>query len=268
MKVDIIITTYRNPSIKMCLESVLQKTKNVEFRIILWCNDASDDIKSFVDNLDDERITPIFLNNNGGSFSSNNNAAAKYGDAEYILLLNDDCFTQRDDWLLHMTKILDTDPNVGVVGALLVYPDKKTLQHCGVFFSQKTNSLPYHMNYRQPLSTMKSFISMPRHYQSVTGACLLARREEYEKVGGMDESYFYCFDDIDLCLRINNKLKKTCVYCPEALLIHDEGISKDGKLNPKFKENIETFRSRCAGMYFNDLEFYLSNPNYMIYKRK
>jgi GT2 family glycosyltransferase len=190
------------------------------------------------------------------------------GNAEYILFLNDDCYAQRDDWLFNMQKILETDEKVGAVGALLLYPDGKTIQHCGVFFSSRTNNLPYHMHYRKSLEQVKNFVQVPRYYQAVTGACMLMRRKDFEDIGGLDKVYWYMYEDIKFCLDIKSKLQKFCVFCPGAILIHDEGISRDGKQNPKFRENIETFKKQCAGMYYNDLEFYLSNPKHMIYKHK
>jgi hypothetical protein len=60
----------------------------------------------------------------------------------------------------------------------------------------------------------------------------------------------------------------SCVYCSEAILIHDEGISKNGKQNPKFKENIVLFNDSYGIKHYNDLEFYLGNINHMKYKYK
>jgi GT2 family glycosyltransferase len=96
---------------------------------------------------------------------------------------------------------------------------------------------------------------------------MLVRRSDFEKVGGFCEEYYYCYEDIDLCLKIKS-LKKTIVYTPEARLIHAEGISSNKNNNSKLQENINAFRTNCVGKYFNDLEFYLQNQNHMVYKAK
>lgn len=275
-QVSIITTTYRNyDKLQKCISSVMENTKYVEYKHYLYCNSPDDKIKKIVhdaqyikDQLFNDRIDVIFNDDNSGSFSSNNNEAVKYAEGKYILLLNDDIeiLPQNNTWLYNMVNVLETDEKAGVVGALLLYPDKKTIQHCGVFFSQRTNNLPYHMNYRQPLDKVIDFVGKYRYYQAVIGACLLIRREDYLAVGGMDTSFYYCYEDTGLCLDIKTRLKKSCVYCPDAQLIHNEGISS--KQNNKLQENIKVFKNKYTGQYMNDLEFYLSNPNHMIYRKK
>lgn len=275
-QVSIITTTYRNyDKLEKCLSSVAENTKFVDYKHYVWANLPDDRIKKIIHNsmfIDDilfnDRIEPIFNDNNDGSFSANNNEAIKDVEGKYVLLLNDDCMPIREDWLYNMVRVLETDEKVGIVGALLFYPDQKTIQHCGVFFSSKTNNLPYHMFYRQSLDKVSNFVIQPRYYQAVTGACMLIRREDYLSVGGLEEKYWYCYEDIDLCLKVKEQLKKHCVFLPDAQLIHDEGISKDGKNNPKFEHNIKTFRDKWAGKYLNDLDFYLSNPKHLIYNKK
>jgi len=272
-KVDLITTTFRNvDKLKICLSSVVEKTKFVDYKWYVWANEPNKEVEEvihdsmFIDDiLFNDHIEPIFNDNNDGSFSSNNNEAAAEGDAEYILFLNDDTMPLMDDWLLNMVRILDTDTKVGVVGSLLLYPDKKTIQHCGVFFSHRTNNLPFHMYHKHNLNTVSKFVSVPRYYQAVTAACMLVRRDDFESVGGFSTDYFYSFEDVDLCIRIKDKLKKNCVFCPQSILVHDEGISGT---QPRLEENIAAFRKNCTGKYFNDLEFYMSNPKFMIYKQK
>ncbi|KKK76181.1 hypothetical protein LCGC14_2866220, partial [marine sediment metagenome] len=173
-KIDIITTTYRNvDKLKICLNSVIEKTKFVNYKWYLWANDPDDEVKKVIHDaihIDDilftGRIDPTFNDNNDGSFSSNNNEAAKEGDGEYILFMNDDVEPINDSWLLSMTRILDSDPKVGAVGALLLYPNK-LVQHCGVMFDQRTNGLPFHIHYRQPFS---QFMQVNRYYHAVTAA--------------------------------------------------------------------------------------------------
>jgi len=271
-KVDIVTTTYRNvDKLKICLTSIVENTKYVDYKWYVWANDPDDDVKKaihesmFVDDiLFNDRIEPIFNDTNDGSFSSNNNEAAAEGDSEYILFMNDDIEPINDSWLLSMTQILDSDPKVGVVGALLLYPNK-TVQHCGVMFDQRTNGLPFHIFYRQPYT---KFMQVNRHYQSVTAACMLVRREDFEKLNGFNEQYIYGYEDVDLCLRLKHSLGKNVIYCAGAQLIHHEGISGKFKQHPHLKNNMKLFRERWGEKIFNDHQFYLQNPNFMVYKTK
>lgn len=275
-KVDLVTTTYRSTEkLKTCLTTVTERTKFVDYKWYVWANDPNDEVKQIIHDsiyLDDilfnDKIEPIFNDSNDGSFSSNNNEAAAEGDSEYILFMNDDIEPIHENWLYSMTQILDTDPKVGAVGALLLYPNQ-TIQHCGVFFSHKTNNLPFHIHYKQPVSKVTDFISVPRYYQAVTAACMLVRRTDFNAIGGFDTRYFYGFEDVDLCLKLKEQLGKRCVYCPVAL-IHHEGVSSIAKKDshPKLQENIKVLREKWTGKYINDLDFYLRDPKFMVYKMK
>ena len=269
MSIDIVITTHHSPTkLKRCLSAILAHTVDVDYRILLWCNEANEEVKKVISSFVSScNISAIYNDSNQGSFAYNNNCAAKTGNGDCILFLNDDCYPTNDNWLHDMVKILDTDDKVGVVGALLLYPNN-TIQHCGVFFSSKTNNLPYHMNYRLPISKLKAYVNVPRYYQAVTGACMLLRRADFEAIGGFCEDFYYMYEDIALCLDIKSIQGKNCVYCPDAILIHDEGISKDGKYNPHFTKNVTLFVKKYSTKHYNDLEFYLGNPKHLIYKYK
>lgn len=278
MKVDIVTTTFRNTEkLKICIPSILDNTKYIDYKWYIWANDPNDEVKKIIhenifedDILFTDKIIPIYNDNNDGSFSSNNNEAAAEGNSEYILFLNDDTVAIKEDWLLQMASILDNDDKVGVVGALLLYPDKKTVQHCGVFFSSRTNNLPFHMHYRRSINEVGRFISAPRYYQAVTGACMLVRRDDFSHIGGFSEDFYYGFEDVALCLDIKHKLNKRVVYCPFAQLIHDEGISNfcNKKNHPSLQKNINALRKGYSDKYFNDYEFYINDPKFMIYRIK
>ena len=80
-KVDIVTTTYRSADkLRVCLESVNENTKFVDYKWYLWANDPNDEMKQVIDEaiyldgiLVNDKIVPIFNDNNDGSFSSNNN---------------------------------------------------------------------------------------------------------------------------------------------------------------------------------------------------
>lgn len=276
-QVSILTTTYRSyDKLQKCLNSVMEHTKYVDYKHILLANDPDDRIKQIIHDsvyldgwLFNDRIDVIYNDNNAGSFSSNNNDLAQEAQGKYLLMLNDDCFptAENENWLYSMTQVLEADETVGAVGALLLYPNK-TIQHCGVFFSQRTNNLPFHLHYKQPISKVAGFVSQYRYYQAVTAACMLVRREEFLALGGFSSDYYYGFEDTAFCLSLRHKLNKTCVYCPEACLIHDEGISGTFKQHPKLQDNIAAFRKDWDGKYFHDELFYLTTPSHMIYKKK
>jgi len=61
----------------------------------------------------------------------------------------------------------------------------------------------------------------------VSGACLLARREALDAVGGFDEGFFLYEEDADLCLRVR-AARWRIVFSPAAEVLHRRGESTAG----------------------------------------
>ena len=100
------------------------------------------------------------------------------------------------------------------------------------------------------------------NYSAVTGACLLIRRELYDRVGGLDEEAFpVAFNDIDLCLKLGLKGYRT-VWTPFAELIHKESVSRGFDDTPekeeRFLKEFEVFKMRWGRVMGDDP---LYNPN-------
>jgi hypothetical protein len=65
----------------------------------------------------------------------------------------------------------------------------------------------------------------------LTGCCLLASREAWERVGLLDERYFIYAEDADWCLRAR-ALGYTLLFVPTARLWHEVSASSGGAVNP------------------------------------
>ena len=65
----------------------------------------------------------------------------------------------------------------------------------------------------------------PQDMTAVTGACLMLRRDVWEKVNGLDEDWAVAFNDVDLCMRIR-KAGWLIVWTPYAELYHLESRSR------------------------------------------
>jgi hypothetical protein len=54
----------------------------------------------------------------------------------------------------------------------------------------------------------------------------MCRREDFEQVGGFDPSYFYGFEDVELCLRLAYRLKKAVVCRNDCVALHHHGHTR------------------------------------------
>lgn len=88
-----------------------------------------------------------------------------------------------------------------------------------------------------------------QNVSAVTSACMLLRRDVWEKVGGLDKAWAIAFNDVDLCLRIR-KAGYLIVWTPFAELIHygSRNIRVEDSTQKKkyFESEIRLFRSRWS----------------------
>jgi N-acetylglucosaminyl-diphospho-decaprenol L-rhamnosyltransferase len=59
----------------------------------------------------------------------------------------------------------------------------------------------------------------------VAGSSLLVWRSVFDAVGGFDDAYFLFFEDIDFCLRVTTRLKRSVYYDPRVTVLHHRGAS-------------------------------------------
>ena len=82
-----------------------------------------------------------------------------------------------------------------------------------------------------------------------TAACLLIRKEIYDEVGGLDESYAVAFNDVDFCVRVR-EAGYTNVFTPFAQLYHYEsksrGLDESPAKRKRFASEVERFQKRWA----------------------
>ncbi len=115
-------------------------------------------------------------------------------------------------------------PEVGVVGARLWYPNG-TLQHGGVILG--AGGVASHIDsIRRDDPGYFARQHLTQDFCAVTAACLMVRREVFEKLGGFDESRLpVTFNDVDFCLRAR-ELGWRIIYTPYAELTHHESVSR------------------------------------------
>ena len=127
-----------------------------------------------------------------------------------------------DDWLEQML-IAAQHPQVGVVGALLLYPNG-TIQHAGM--APTANGWVHlHRGERlEPRGEVNATDSVVTA-DAVTGACLLIRKRLFRQLGGFDERLPVTMNDVDLCLRVRRQGLLVAVAC-RARLLHFESLTR------------------------------------------
>jgi ADP-heptose:LPS heptosyltransferase/GT2 family glycosyltransferase len=204
-----------------CLETLRSRTAYRNFELICIDNIPMDqpDWKNIVRNGAD-LVVDIPGQFNWSRF---NNLAAEQAKGEYLLFLNDDVEVQREDWLDALLEHAQR-PEVGVVGPQLLYPDRK-VQHAGIFLT--TLGAGRHSFRFLPEDDPGYFglALTQRNVIAVTGACMLMRRDVFERIGRFDEAHEVVNNDVDCCLRAW-QMGLAVVYTPHSQLIHHELASR------------------------------------------
>lgn len=218
----IVPTRNRVDLLRTCLTG-LERTDYPELDIIV------------VDNGSDDPATLAYLEALPGNmrvlhqpgpfnFSALNNRAAKCAQGQILCLLNNDIEIMAPDWLKIMAAQALRD-DVGAVGARLLYPDGR-IQHAGVVTGVGGGAAHAHRLLHPHDEGYFRRHALPQFVSAVTAACLVVQRERFAAVGGLNETHFaVAFNDVDLCLRLNQRGWQT-LYEPRATLVHHESVSR------------------------------------------
>jgi GT2 family glycosyltransferase len=171
--------------------------------------------------------------NLGFAISCNDGASAASGDS--FVFLNNDTLP-RPGWLHALLHHARQHPQAAIIGGKLLYPDE-TVQHAGVVICQ--DRYPRHIYTGFPRN--HPAVSGSRPFQIVTAACMLVRREAFEEVGGFDPLFRNGFEDVDLCLRVNQTAGEVH-YCGECEVVHLESVSPGRFANDA--KNVSLYRER------------------------
>jgi O-antigen biosynthesis protein len=157
------------------------------------------------------------------NYSKLNNYGVQQSQGDYLLFLNNDTEVLSADWLTAMVEQVQR-PQIGAVGARLLYPDE-TLQHAGVVAG--IGGVAGHSHKHQPSDQNGYFsqIQSINNYSAVTAACLMCRRDVFEQAGGFEEDLAVAFNDIDFCFKLLKHGYRN-LYLPHVILYHYESKSR------------------------------------------
>jgi GT2 family glycosyltransferase/2-polyprenyl-3-methyl-5-hydroxy-6-metoxy-1,4-benzoquinol methylase len=173
--------------------------------------------------------------NLGFARASNQGAAAARG--ELLVFLNND--TEPEPGWLAALRQAEAEPGVGIVGARLLYPATRRVQHAGLALDP--DGVPDHLHRNVPEDDPR--VSAPADLDMVTGACLAIRAAVFRQLGGFDEGYVNGVEDVDLCLAARRAGLRVR-YEPRAVLLHHEGASA-GRFD-RVRDNLARLAAKWA----------------------
>jgi glycosyltransferase involved in cell wall biosynthesis/Flp pilus assembly protein TadD len=187
------------------------------------------------------------------NYSSINNYAVTKAKGDYFLFLNNDTEVITPDWIEAMVEQAQRS-TIGAVGALLLYPDH-TIQHAGVIIGLGGVAGHSHKYFAAGHPGYVRQLISVNNYSAVTAACLMCRRDVFEKIEGFDEQLAVAFNDIDLCLKIMSSGYRN-IYLPHVVLYHHEsksrGTENTAEKQRRFQQEIERMKERWKSVIDHD----------------
>lgn len=249
------------PVLTKCIDSLYEKTAYRNFEVLVVENNSTDpETFEYYGKIQKEHSNLKVLYYKGGfNFSAINNFAAKQAKGEMYLLLNNDIEIISENWLGEMVS-LALQKNVGIVGAMLYYPND-TVQHAGVITGLGGFAGHSHKYHPRGKSGYMFRLSCVQNLSCVTAANLLVTKEAFDAANGLDEEFTVAFNDVDFCLRIRD-MGYQVLFTPYAECYHHESISRGSDKKGEKKERFEGERNRLKGRFGDSLlrdPFY--NPN-------
>jgi glycosyltransferase involved in cell wall biosynthesis len=244
--------------LRRCVESIFQKTTYSNFDVVVVDNQSDDtDTLNYLLELERDRRVRVLRYDAPFNYSAINNLAVQHARGEIVALLNNDLELITPGWLEEMVSHA-VQPEVGAVGAMLYYPND-TIQHAGVILG--AGGVAGHAYYRQPRGHQgaASRAALCQNLSAVTAACLVVRREIFDKLDGMEETHLaVAFNDVDFCLRVREKGYKN-IWTPYAEFYHYESATRGYE---ETAESLNRFQKECEYMIRRWGDLLLNDPAY------
>lgn len=262
--------------LKKCIDSVLKSSYD-NFEIIVIENNSKEaETFEYYEELEkNEKIKVVRYETNVFNYSKINNYGEKFAKGKYLLFLNNDTEVINDTWLEEMLGLIQRD-DVAVVGAKLLYFDS-TVQHAGVIIGMGGVAGHIHKGIEDSDVGYFSRASVINNFSAVTAACMMTKKELFEKVGGFEEEGLrVAFNDVDYCMKVVCE-GYLCVYTPQAKLYHYEsksrGLENTKEKKERFLKEIHFFQEKWSTQlkkgdpYFNK-NLRLDTAKFMVEYRK
>lgn len=229
-ELSIIIVNFNSTAyLRKCLTSLRNTALTGQLEIIVVDNASTrDDPGQLVAEFPGIRLIRSAANM---GFARANNLGYSCSRGAYLLFLNPDTEVLGNaiDTMLACLRSL---PEAGIAGCRLLNADGSVQSSCVQRFPTILNqawNIEYLRQHWPSLSfwgiaPLYTHPSHPVPVQVISGACLMIKRELFEKVGKFCEEYFMYGEDVDLCYQVS-ALGSTAYYIPDASVVHFGGAS-------------------------------------------
>lgn len=199
-----------------CLRAIAAAATAVPYEVIVVNDHSDSDTEAMlaaaagvrrVDNAGDRGFVPAC------------NLGAGHARGRYLVFLNNDTIVP-DRWLERLVETFERNPQAGMVGVQLVYPDGRLQEAGGIVWRDGSA-----WNCGRDGDPDRPEFRYLREVDYCSGACLAVERTLFEKVGRFSDEFAPAYyEDVDLAFKIR-AAGRTVLYQPAVRVVHFEGVS-------------------------------------------
>ena len=218
--------------LRECLQSIIHNPHHENINIEILVVDSASQDNTLIMLADEFPTVQVYPQSSNIGFVRANNIGLQHATGKYLMLLNPD--TQIiDDAIPQMMTYLSSHAEIGIVGPHTLNTDgshQSTRRH----FPTRLLAF-FESTWLQPFAPPRM---LERYYVQdvddtaiaavdwVQGSALMARREVYDQIGGLDEKYRMYWEELDWCKRAKDQGWEVS-YLGPATIIHHGGKSSE-----------------------------------------
>ena len=223
--VTVLLNTSRREDTLAALASLEQSTYD-NYRVIVLDNSSTDgSVEAIYSAFPSVQF--IQLEKNLG-YAGNNNVGIKAAvaqGADWVFVLNEDTIIA-NDCLTRLIEAGKSNPKIGIVGPMVYHNNEpNVIQSAGGMLSRYWQSWHIAQNEQD-----QGQVSQTHFVDWISGCAILVRRETIDQIGGLDERFFYYWEETEWCVRAR-KYGWLILHVPLAKLWH-KGVQRDYHPNP------------------------------------
>lgn len=248
MDLSIIIVTWNTAALlRRCLQSIAETVQGLACEVIVVDNASSDGTAAML-----REAYPwvrLIANAENRGFGAANNQALRLMAGRYALLLNSDTVLT-DSAVRVLFDFMERTPAAAMAGGQLLNADGSRQNSIAAFptpLTLLTNMPLLEALFPRRFPSKRHDYPGPIEVDSVIGACLMVRKSAIDRVGMLDERYFFFFEETDWARQMRAAGWKV-FHVPAARIYHLQGQS----IGRSVRSRIAFYRSRYQ--YFEKWE--------------
>lgn len=271
MDVSVIIVNYNTLELtKNTINSVIEKTSELNYEIILVDNASVDSSVEFFEREYKDKI--IFIKNNENlGFGRANNKGIEIAKGKYVFLLNSDTLLINNAIKI-LFDFMEKNEDCGVCGGNLfdvnLKPTHSFLKKLPCLSSEINFQLNFFSKIFRKIINKRGDFNYSKNEKEVgyvTGADMMIRKKILLETGLFDKDFFMYSEESELTYRIKQKGYKV-ISIPQAKIVHLEGKSSifKEKKHHMFLESKYKYFYKTSNLKTCKYVYYISQIGYFL----